>query len=98
MPSGPAYCSRSPHRLTFSVGVTCDLLEAAPTLPLRTLDIILNGSTAVMGILDSGCQVVIICQDIWERLGAPLKHNQVMFMESANGQANVTMGTLPRIR
>jgi len=46
--------------LTFSIGATHDLLEAAPTLPLRTLDIILNGSTAVTGILDSGCQVVII--------------------------------------
>ena len=83
--------------LTFSLGVTCDLLEAAPTLPLRTLDVILNGSTVVMGILDSGCQVAISHWDIWERLGAPLKHDQVMFMESSNGQANVTMGTLPRI-
>jgi len=83
--------------LTFSVGATHDLLEAAPTLPLRTLDVILNGSTAVIGILDSRCQVVIIRRDVWEKLGAPLKHDQVMFMESANSQANVTMGTLQRI-
>jgi len=82
---------------TFSVGVNHNLLEAAPTLPLRTLNIILNGSTSVTGILDSGCQVVIIHQDVWERLGAPLKHDQVMFMESANGQANVTIRMLPRI-
>ena len=27
-----------------------------------------------------------------------MKHEQVMFMESANDQANATMGTLPRIR
>jgi len=78
---------------TFSVGA----VQAAPTLPLRTLDVILNGTTSVMGILDSGCQVVIICWDVWERLGAPLKQDEVMFMESANGQSNVTMGTLPRI-
>jgi len=38
--------------LTFSVGATRNLLEAAPTLPLRTLNVILNGSTAVTGILD----------------------------------------------
>ena len=67
-------------------------------LPLRTLDLILNGMTLVTGILDSGCQVVIIRRDVWERLGAPLKHDRVMFMESANGQSNVTMGTLPCIR
>ena len=28
----------------------------------------------------------------------PLKHDQVMFMESANGQLNATMGTLPQIQ
>src|SRR5882724_731162 len=83
--------------LTFSVGATCNLLEAAPTLPLRPLDVILNGSTMVTGILDSGCQVVIIHRDVWEKLGAPLKHDQLMFMESANSQANFTMGMLPRI-
>jgi len=50
-----------------------------------------------MGIIDSGCQVVIICRDVWEKLSTPMKHEQVMFMESANGQANVTMGTIPSI-
>ena len=83
---------------TFSFRADHDLLEAAPTLPLRTLDVVLDGTTVVTGILDSSCQVVIIRRDIWEKLGAPLKHNQVMYMESANGQSNVMMGTLPQIR
>jgi len=82
---------------TYSFSVGQDLLEAEPTLPLRTLDMILDGTIPVTGILDSGCQVVIIRRDVWEKLGAPLKHKRVMFMESANGQANATMGTLPRI-
>jgi len=38
-----------------------------------------------------------ICKDIWERLGMPMKHEQVMFMESANGQSNATMGSIPSI-
>jgi len=54
---------------TFSVGANYDLLDAAPTLPLRTLNIILNGSTSVTGILDSGARLVIIHQDVLERLG-----------------------------
>src|SRR5882724_12690492 len=33
----------------------------------------------------------------WERLGMPMKHEQVMFMESANGQSNATMGTISSI-
>ena len=49
---------------TFFVGVNHDILKAAPTLPLRTLNINLNGSTLITGILDSGCQVVIIHRDI----------------------------------
>jgi len=47
--------------------------------------------------IDSGCQVVIIRRDVWEKLSTPMKHEQVMFMESANGQANTTMGTIPSI-
>jgi len=45
-----------------------------------------------MGIIDSGFQVVIIHSNIWEKLGTPMKHKQVMFMELANGLENATMG------
>jgi len=50
---------------TISVGA----VQAAPALPLRTLDMILNGTTSVTGIVDSDCQVVIICWDVWEGWG-----------------------------
>ena len=36
---------------TFSLRTDRELLEAEPTLPLRTLDVILDGTTLVMGIL-----------------------------------------------
>jgi hypothetical protein len=71
--------------------------EGEHSLPLRTLDVVLNGATTVGGILDGGCQVVILRGDIWEALGAPMRHDKVMMMESANGQSNATMGLLPRI-
>ena len=50
-----------------------------------------------MGIIDSGCQVVIIHSTLWEKLRTPIKHEQVMLMELANRQANETMGTIPSI-
>jgi len=84
--------------LTFSVGATHDLLEAAPTLPLRTLDVILNGSTAVTGILDNGCQVVIIRLDVWQKLGAPLKHEPGHVHGVSQRPSYIMMGTLLRIR
>ena len=58
----PALPAAEPHTVsTYSLGAGQDLLEAEPTLPLRTLDVILDGMVSVTSILDSGCQVVIIC-------------------------------------
>jgi len=82
---------------TFSMGMDHERLVAKLALPLQMIEVTLDGTITVTGIIDSGCQVVIICRDIWEKLGTPMKHEQVMFMESANGQANMTMGTIPSI-
>jgi len=79
--------------LTFSIGATCHLLEVAPTLPLRTLNIILNGSTMVTGILESGCQVVIIHRDIWERLGDGISH---LTLTDPNTGASIMVPTQAR--
>ena len=57
----PALPAAEAHMVsTYSLGAGQDLLEAEPPLPLRTLDVILDGKISVTGILDSGCQVVII--------------------------------------
>jgi len=72
-------------------------LVAELALPLQMIEVTLDGTITVMGIMDTGCQVIIICSNIWEKLGTPMKHEQVMFMELANGQANATMGTSPSI-
>src|SRR5882724_9547989 len=85
------------HIATFSMDKHHKHFSAEPALPLRTIEVTLDHMVMVMGIIDSGCQLVIICKDIWERLGIPMKHKQVMFMESANGQSNATMGSIPSI-
>jgi len=72
-------------------------LVAELALPLQMIEVTLDGTITVMGIMDTGCQVIIICSNIWEKLGTPMKHEQVMFMELANGQANANMGTIPSI-
>jgi len=54
-----------------------------PTLPLCVIEVTLDHTVTVTGIIDSGCQVIIIHKDIWERLGTPMKHEQVMFMEDS---------------
>ena len=82
---------------TYSMDMDHDHLVAKLALLLQTIEVTLDGTITVTGIIDSGCQVVIICRNIWEKLSTPMKHEQVMFMESANGQANMTMGTIPSI-
>src|SRR5882724_1375062 len=82
------------HIATFSMDKHHEHFSAKPALPLRTIEVTLDHMVMVTGIIDSGCQAVIIYKDIWERLGMPMKHKQVMFMELANGQPNMTMGTI----
>ena len=98
LPELPAEAHAAAHSVsTFATNVCHEHFSAETTLPLGRIEVTLDHTIMVMGIIDSGCQVVIIHRDIWERLGAPLKHDQVMFMESANRQSNATMGTIPSI-
>src|SRR5882724_1177405 len=82
---------------TYPMEMDHECLVAKLALPLQMIEVPLDGTITVMEIMDSSCQVVIIHSNIWEILRTPMKHKQVMFMESANGQANVTMGTIPSI-
>ena len=82
---------------TFSMGMDHERLMAELALPLWTIEVTLDGTISVMGIIDSGCQVIIIHSNIWEKISIPMKYEQVMFMEMVNGQANMTMGTIPSI-
>lgn len=74
-----------------------EMVEGAHSLALRTLEVSLNGVTNATCILDSGCQVIIIRQDIWKKLGMALRPDHIMYMESANGGSNATIGMLPRV-
>jgi len=59
---------------TYSMDVDHGHLAAELALPLWTIEVRLDSMITVMGIIDSGCQVVIIFRDIWERLGTPMNH------------------------
>ena len=72
---------------TYSMDMDHEHLVAKLALPLQMIEVTLDGTITVTGIIDSGCQVIIIHSNIWEKLGTLMKHKQVMFMESANRQA-----------
>src|SRR5882724_10188306 len=82
---------------TYSMDMDNEHLAAELALPLWMIEVTLDSTITVTGIINNGCQVIIIFSNIWERLGTPMKHKQVMFLESANGQSNATMGMIPSI-
>ena len=45
---------------TFSMDMDHECLAAEPALPLQTIEVTLDGTIKVMGIIDSSCQVIII--------------------------------------
>jgi len=99
LPALPAEAqSKAAHHVaTFSMDKHHKHFSAEPALPLWMIEVTLDHTVMVTGIINSGFQVIIIHKDIWERLGMPMKHEQVMFMELDNGQSNATMGTIPSI-
>src|SRR5882724_7379391 len=98
LPALPAEAqAMAAHKVsTYSMDMDHECLVAEPSLPLQTIEVTLDTIT-VTGIIDSSFQVIIIHSDIWEKLRTPMKHEQVMFIDLANGQANATMGTIPSI-
>lgn len=72
--------------------------EAKPTLPLRCVQLKINDGIDIDGILDSGCQVVLMRKELWQHLRVPLKSQEVITMESANGSRNSTVGLIPRVK
>lgn len=71
-------------------------VEGENLQPLRTIDVTINGHP-IVGILDGGCQVVIIREDVWTRLAIPLDPSRILTMESADSSISDTIGVLPRV-
>jgi hypothetical protein len=61
-------------------------------LPLRELDILLNGAATTPAIYDTGSQIVVIRQDLVDNLGVYINPNRLIEMEGANGATNWTVG------
>jgi hypothetical protein len=74
-----------------------ELVEGAHSLPLHTLQVSLNEEITATAIIDSGCQIIIMRLDIWEKLSLPLLPDHIMVLELANGKSNMTKAMLPRV-
>lgn len=67
------------------------------SLPLREVEMELNGKIRVAGILDSGSQITLMTKRIWEATRAPLNPGRRMPMQDANGGLKSTMGVVENL-
>jgi len=61
-------------------------------LPLQEINVLLDGSTKVPTILNTGSQIVVIRHDIALALRARINPHRLIEMEGANGATNWTVG------
>ena len=62
------------------------------SLPLREVDVLVNGVVPAAGILDQGSQIVVIRKDLAQEAGALINFDHQLEMEGANGLVSKTLG------
>lgn len=74
-----------------------NLVVAKTTEELRVIDAYIQG-IKVVATVDDGSQIVSIRQDMWEKIGLPIRSDKIMIMESANKTKDETMGLLQDLK
>src|SRR6266702_4109757 len=62
------------------------------SLPLREIDVLVNGAISEAGVLDQGSQIVVIRWDLVQEAGATVNKDHRLDMEGANGLVSKTLG------
>ena len=65
--------------------------EAEYSLPLREINVLVNGHRTEAGVLDQGSQIVVIQEDLANEVGARINTQRVLRMEGANGSTSRTL-------
>jgi hypothetical protein len=76
---------------------TDNLIVANHVEELRVIDVLIQG-VEVVATVDDGSQILSIRQDVWEKLGLPIRSDKIMVMESANKSKDETMGLLQDLK
>ena len=62
------------------------------SLPLREVDVVINGKTIDTGVLDQGSQIIAIRADLAKQVGATINTKNRLEMEGANSSTSWTIG------
>ena len=75
------------------------LIVAHHSVPLRSLEAkIVGTSWSILGVLDSGSEIVAMPKRVWEDLGLPVQSDHVMMMSNANTSTESTLGVVENLR
>jgi hypothetical protein len=75
-----------------------DLRVVHDSIPLCSIFLLVKGKLTVECILDSGCQIVMMNNVIWEKLANNLQVERALKMEAANSIITETHGHLRNVR
>ena len=65
---------------------------------LSSINLIINDKFTAECILDSGCQIIVIRKDVWERSMLPMIGKESMTMEVANTTTSNTLGLVKNFK
>ena len=75
------------------------LIVAHHSVPLRSLEAKIVGTgQSILGVLDSGSEIVAMPKWVWEDLGLPVRSDHVMTMSNANTSTESTLGIVENLR
>ena len=74
------------------------LIVAHHSVPLWSLEAKIVGTGwSILGVLDSGSEIVAMPKQVWEDLGLPVRSNHVMTMSNANTSTKSTLGVVENL-
>ena len=75
------------------------LIVAHHSVPLRSLEAKIVGTGwSILGVLDSGSEIVTMPKWVWEDLGLPVQSDHVMTMSNANTSTESILGVVENLR
>ena len=68
------------------------------SVPLWSLEVKIVGTgRSILGVLDSGSEIVAMPKRVWEDLGLPVRSDHVMTMSNANTSTKSTLGVVENL-
>lgn len=95
----PVYFSKADLKRQLTSGLDEEgNIVARDLLPLRSIDVNINGKVDLTAVLDTGSSITAIHRDAWEEMHDIMRVERKYDMEGVNGERTTTMGIIHNAR